>query len=306
MSSSRVSTSRLRLGSSSIIVSVTSSSSSSAGTPVSASRCATRSGKPGSSRLRTARFTATGHVEPGVEPFARLLERCPQHEQRERLDQPGALRQRDELAGRHEPALRVRPAHQRLDAAQLAAPDRDLRLVVKDQLLRVERGAQSGHHPESLRAVRVVLRRVDHLAGVRALGLVHADVGLPDERLRSSPWSGYSAIPMLASTCTRTPSSAIGSASAACSRSAARRAANSSSTRGRIIANSSPPSRAIVSASRRVARRRSPTSLQEPVPLMVAERVVHLLEAVEVEQQHGHARPTLAPRHARAPGRACR
>ena len=49
--------------------------------------------------------------------------------------------------------------------------------------------------------------------------------------------------------------------------------------------NSSPPRRAIVSASRSVAESRAATDSQEPVAGFVPERVVHLLEAVEVDEQ---------------------
>ena len=54
----------------------------------------------------------------------------------------------------------------------------------------------------------------------------------------------------------------------------------------RRIPNSSPPSRATVSPSRSVARSRAADLLQQPVALVVAERVVDLLEVVEVHQHH--------------------
>ena len=59
------------------------------------------------------------------------------------------------------------------------------------------------------------------------------------------------------------------------------------------MANSSPPSRATVSALRSGCCRRGPDLGQQQVADVVAERVVDVLEAIEVEQQHGHlpARP---------------
>ena len=64
-----------------------------------------------------------------------------------------------------------------------------------------------------------------------------------------------------------------------------------------MMANSSPPSRASVSVSRNSARSRVGDGDQQPVADGMAERVVDLLEPVEIEAEQGEA---LAPRRARA------
>ena len=59
----------------------------------------------------------------------------------ERDDQPAFLGERDEGAGRHKPVARMMPAHQRLEAGDLAI-DVGLRLIVKFELVARDRGAQ--------------------------------------------------------------------------------------------------------------------------------------------------------------------
>ena len=56
----------------------------------------------------------------GAVPGGELLQRLAQHEARERLDQPGLLGERDELPGRQQALLGVQPAHERLDADDVA------------------------------------------------------------------------------------------------------------------------------------------------------------------------------------------
>ena len=55
-----------------------------------------------------------------------------------------------------------------------------------------------------------------------------------------------------------------------------------------IARNSSPPSRPTVTPLRTTEAMRDPTSREHAVALFVAERVVHFLEAVEVDEQHRH------------------
>ena len=113
-------------------------------------------------------------------------------------------------------------------------------------------------------------------------------------RLTSRPWSGQSAMPMLASSTATTPLSVNGRSSASCRRPAISTTAARSGTPRRSTANSSPPRRASVSPRRMAARRRSRDLLEQAVAMVVAERVVDLLEAVEVDQQQGR-HPAGAP-----------
>ena len=84
--------------------------------PVPRSTRATSAGNSGSSRLRSETLTAIEQVVAGALPGAELLQRGAQDEARQRLDQPGLLGERDELAGRQQALLGVQPAHERLDA----------------------------------------------------------------------------------------------------------------------------------------------------------------------------------------------
>ena len=74
-------------------------------------------------------------VVAGLLPDAELLQRGAQDEARQRLDQPGLLGERDELAGRQQALLRVQPAHERLDADDRAGAELQLGLVVQHELV---------------------------------------------------------------------------------------------------------------------------------------------------------------------------
>ena len=101
----------------------------------------------------------------------------------DRQDQPGLLGERNELARRHEPALGMPPAQQRLGADPSAVAI-DLRLVVQHELalangeaqrrLRFGAGGERRLHVRVEEAQRVAPRR---------LRLVHGDVGLLEQFL---------------------------------------------------------------------------------------------------------------------------
>ena len=60
----------------------------------------------------------------------------------ERHDQAGLLGDRDELAGGISAALRMLPAHQRLEAGEPAVAELELGLIVELELVRAQRKAQ--------------------------------------------------------------------------------------------------------------------------------------------------------------------
>ena len=215
---------------------------------------------------------------------ADLLQRAIEHERGQRAREAALLDQRQEVAGAEQPALGVLPAHERLDAAHGARPQLGLRLVVQDELAGLERGAELADEREPLAAVVVAAGEVDLVAGAHALGLVHRDVGALQQPHASRACSGKSAMPTLASTWTRMPPTAKERSSAARSRSPAV-LADASSPGASTTANSSPPSRASVSSSRRSSLQARADLAQHLVARVVAERVVELLEAVEVDQQ---------------------
>ena len=84
-------------------------------------------------------------------------------------------------------ALRVRPAHQRLEADRRAAAQRHDRLVVQGELVLLHRAVKFGPQPQPLDDGGVQLRLVPPpLALAGALGRVQREVGLPDQVLAAA------------------------------------------------------------------------------------------------------------------------
>ena len=226
-------------------LSVTSSRSSAAGTPCSASRRSTRSGRPASSRQRVERLTATGTAVPGVQPAPLLGEREVEHPLGQPQDEAGALGDRDEVARRDEPLGRVLPAQQRLDALDPLAVQGDLGLVVQEQLVvAVERAAQVAEHGEPLGAVACSSGWKTTAPALSSFAAYIAMSALRSSSSVSVPCHGDSTMPMLASTSRITPSTSKGWWSAWRRRSATASASATPSTDGSRTANSSPPRRA--------------------------------------------------------------
>ena len=103
---------------------------------------------------------------------------------------------------------------------------------------------------------------------------------------KSGAWSGQTATPMLASSCSIIPSIANGRSSSRPM--AVAMAPAPSSPTGASTANSSPPSRASIAPLRHLRLQPGGQRAQQRVAAEVAEVVVDLLELVEVEQQQGH------------------
>ena len=100
-------------------------------------------------------LTAIVEVQAGLHPGAGLRQRAVEHVQRERADQAGVLGQRDERVGVEEAALRVLPAHERLDAGTRPGRQVGLGLEVQDELVLVDRAPQVGDQLEVLARVAV-------------------------------------------------------------------------------------------------------------------------------------------------------
>ena len=119
-----------------------------------------------------------------VVPAERLAAGRLLHPAADRLDQAAVLGDRDELAGVEQAALGVVPAHQRLDADDLAAAQSDHRLVVQFELLALERVAQLALGLEPAHRARPHLGVEDLAAPAAALlGPVHRRVGVADQQL---------------------------------------------------------------------------------------------------------------------------
>ncbi len=100
-----------------------------------------------------------------------------EHPHRQVADEAGLLRERNELRRRHEPALRMLPAHQRLGADHAAVVERQLWLQVEAQLVAVDGLAQFGDQRQRLCAGGVDRRVVGHRPVAAALGGVHRHLG---------------------------------------------------------------------------------------------------------------------------------
>ena len=183
--------------------------------------------------------------------------------------------------------LRVIPARERLGADDPARAQVGLRLVVELDLALVDRRAQAAGEREAARRVAV-------------------ELGLEDARGRGrTAWPSTSRCRRAAGA-SRCPRRASGTARgrsrrrspAACPRARTARAgaragsgrpsvaSSGLSTRGSRTPNSSPPRRATVSESRSARFNRRATSCEQQVAHVVAERVVDLLEVVEIHDHH--------------------
>ena len=130
-------------------------------------------------------------------------------------------------------------------------------------------------------------------AASRLLGVVHRDVGVHHQLGRGAQHAGLDRRDADAArspgsrgaSSSTTPSCAIVS-----SRPVATSSAAAASVSGRMIANSSPPRRAMTSVSRRRSRSAVGDAHDQLVAHRVAERVVDVLEVVEVEHQQRRRR----------------
>jgi hypothetical protein len=128
------------------------------------------------------RATSTGRL--GSELAARLFE----HPRAERHDEAGLLGQRDEVAGQDQPARRVLPAHQRLEAGDGAGVNVDDRLVVHLELASLQGPVQVVARAQLVHRA-LVGPFVEHLGAGPALVLrpVHRGVGVAQQALGAVP-----------------------------------------------------------------------------------------------------------------------
>ena len=139
--------------------------------------------------------------------------------------------------------------------------------------------------------------QVDLVAGARALGLVHGHVGALEQAERVVARARGRARCRSTRRCARGSRRPRTTAPAPPAAAIRRRDADASSPGSSTTANSSPPSRASVSPGCSAVLQPRPDLAQHLVPGVMPERVVELLEAVEVDQQQRD----LARRRPRSP-----
>nr|WP_228430773.1 hypothetical protein [Baekduia soli] len=122
-------------------------------------------------------------VQPLAVPGVELGQGLVEHRQRQRRDEAGVLGDGDELVGGQQAVDGVVPAHERLDAADVAGAQLGLRLEEDLELAEVQAVAQLAGEAQARGRVALVALVVDLDAGAPALGHVHRDVGAAHERL---------------------------------------------------------------------------------------------------------------------------
>ena len=121
-------------------------------------------------------------------PAPQLAHGVPQHPVAQVHDHPGLFSQRDERIGHQQAALRVVPAHQRLNALDPAGRKFHHRLVVQGELVLADRLTQFGDH-DALQPAGVEQCRFEHLDAAVRLGLggVHRGVRFHDQIVDGLP-----------------------------------------------------------------------------------------------------------------------
>ncbi len=203
------------------------------------------------------------------------------------------LGERQELAGREQAPLRVVPADERLDRVDISGRELDSRLVVDDELAVGDRAPQLADEREPVRRVVVVLLRVEHRP-VGLLAVVHGHVCVPDE--------GLDVVAVVRVERDADARLDLDGQSGERERRLEPRADSFGQHQGAgLVPCAGRDDRELVSAQARhgvrVANERLEPlgqGLEEQVAALVAERVVDLLEAVEVEEQHGDTRSDAA------------
>jgi hypothetical protein len=237
-----------------------------------------------------------GDLEGGAQvlPPLALGERGVDDPRRQRPDQCGALGCGDEQPWRDQPTSRVLPAQQGLRSVELLRAERQLRLEVQHQLVVVDGSAQLTQQAELVAAVLVELVVVHADLEVVLLGPVHGDVGVLQQRLdvvAVHPGQGDShadvdveqdAPDVQAGTQRLLHLGGDGQC---------RRGVRDLRQQDRELVASQPDHDVGGSHCLRQPLRHR---LQDEVAVVVAERVVDLLEAVEVEQHERHRGPALA------------
>ncbi|MDV7392589.1 hypothetical protein RZS08_14580, partial [Arthrospira platensis SPKY1] len=120
-------------------------------------------------------------LPPCALPRRALAHRALEHPKRDRTDVASLFGKRDEVHRRHEAALWMYPAHQRLDAERGGRAKIVLGLVVEHQLVGLHRLAQFGEQGQPSGVAAVMRGVVQTMTGMGALGLVHGHVGAPHQ-----------------------------------------------------------------------------------------------------------------------------
>ena len=199
-------------------------------------------------------------------------------------DQPGFLRDRDELLGRDAPVDGMPPRKQRLQAIYLPV-HADHRLIQQLEFLVFQRAAQRVFQAQTLQAGGVILGPEDlHVVLAAILGVVHREVRVAQQLCDGLAVTGKNGDADAGGDEQLVVFNLVRRAKGFRNSRDACTAACSSGWRASTMMNSSPPMRPARSSSVSNRFRRWPTSLQQPVTHGMAEDVVDLFEAVEIDE----------------------
>ena len=124
-------------------------------------------------------------------PRRRLAAGVAEHRIGERHDEAGLLGDRDEIGRPDHPAAGTRPAHERLEAADLRRGQLDDRLVDEREVVALDRLAQLGLERQALHRRGVHVRVEDLIAAAaRRLGAIHGDVGVAQQFVHGGVCAG--------------------------------------------------------------------------------------------------------------------
>jgi hypothetical protein len=222
--------------------------------------------------------------ESHAAPVLRLREGVGDHALADRAHQARALGGGDEGVRGEQPVLGVAPAHERLHAGERAVQAR-LGLVAQLELARRDAVAQLADQRQALAAVGVALGPVGPDAGPLALGGVHGDVGVLEQPRGRRPVLGMQGHADAGLDAHRHPVEHERRVQAVAQAPGDRHGRlgfdGPGEQDGELV--TAEARQQVVRAQRRLQPRAD--ALQQQVAHVMAERVVELLEAVEVEQQ---------------------
>ena len=233
---------------------------------------------------------------PVLAPGGALGDGALQHVTGERADEAGLLDGLHEGAGRDQAVLGVLPADQALGAAHAHVVEVDDRLVVDDDLVLQQGVADAAEHAQPALGVLVLLGGVDLVLGLGLLGRVHGDVGAAQQRV--------GVLTVLREAGDADAGADLERQLVDHERLADRleQARDDHVQDGDVVGVLGEQDPELVAAEacdepalpdRRSDAGRAP---QQHVAVVVAERVVDLLEAVKVHEQHGEAGRLTLPR----------
>ena len=233
--------------------------------------------------------------KPGAVPGIHLRARGAQYPFADGVDKAGLFRDRNELSRRDQAVIRVLPAEQRFDACEAARLGRDQRLVMQQQLVPFDGVEQRVLHRQSAARARTHLCAIhDEAVSAARLGLVHRRIGVLEQRLRfgarvrrdadSYGDGDVERLPIDRKRLFQRTQAALGDRH--------RRGGILKPGKEEHELVASPPCEGIAFSNARFEL--GSDELEQRVAHAVSERVVDVLEAVDVDHQHGEHRALAA------------